>query len=59
MAFKVCNQGSKQPYLLQKMGFVDSISQTTVNRVVYSVPNKYRFFTVKDNECDAYSISPM
>ena len=30
MTFKVFNHDSKQPYLLHKMDFVDSISQTTV-----------------------------
>ena len=30
MTFKVCNHGSKYPYLLHKMGFVDSQFGTTV-----------------------------
>ena len=30
MTFKVCNDGSKCPYLLHKMGFVDSQFGTTV-----------------------------
>ena len=31
MTFKVCNYGSKYPYLLHKMGFVDSQFGTTVH----------------------------
>ena len=30
MTFKVCNYGSKYPYLLRKMGFVDFQFGTTV-----------------------------
>ena len=30
MTFKVCNHGSKYPYLLHVMGFVDSQFGTTV-----------------------------
>ena len=30
MTFKVCNYGSKYPYLLHEMGFVDSQFGTTV-----------------------------
>ena len=30
MTFKACNYGSKKPYLLHKMGFVDSLTHTTV-----------------------------
>ena len=30
MTFKVCNHGSKQPYLVHKMSFVDSQFGTTV-----------------------------
>ena len=29
--FKVCNFGSNYPYLLRKMGFVDSLMHTTVD----------------------------
>ena len=32
MTFKVCNHGSKYPYLLHKMGFVDSQFGTTVDQ---------------------------
>ena len=31
MTFKVCNHGSKDPYLLHKMGFVDSQLSSTVS----------------------------
>ena len=36
MTFKVYNHGSKYPYLLHKMGFVDSQFDTTVSNLEVS-----------------------
>ena len=41
MTFKVCNYGSKYPYLLHKMGFVDSQFGTTVGKHPYILQSKY------------------
>ena len=45
MTFKVCNHGSKYPYLLHKIGFVDSQFGTTVLKKVnaFEFPTKIDF----------------
>ena len=47
MTFKVCNLGSNYPYLLQKMGFVDSLTHTTVLFLSYVINNVLNFYQLQ------------
>ena len=55
MTFKVCNYGSKYPYLLHKLGFVDSQTQATVpysyDRSLHQIEKCKRHLGKGSNTC--------
>ena len=47
MTFKVCNLDSSYPYLLHKIGCVDSLTHTTVQKPRYILLNLVNFSVIK------------